>query len=313
MKKILRLGSRGSPLALWQAEETKKTLFATNPDFAETTEIEIIPITTSGDWQPEHREQSFRELGGNKELFTKEIDEALLSGHIDMAVHSMKDVGTWLPSNLEIVATLPRADPSDAFIGRTAQKFEDLPEGAVIGTASLRRQAQLLQHRPDLRIMPLRGNVETRLKKIADGQADATILALAGLQRLGLQNHVSSILSTDIMLPAAAQGAIGLAARQDDRDMRNILQAINHRDTFVCVMAERAFLRKLDGSCHTPIGALATLDDAGHIHLDGVIAKADGSSVVRMQTSGAADKAEQIGEDLGTRIKATVSSDYFAA
>ena len=313
MKKTLRLGTRGSPLALIQAETVQKTLLSTLPELAESTTIEIVPISTSGDWRPEHREQSFRELGGNKELFTKEIDEALICGHIDMAVHSMKDVGSWLPEPIEFVSMLKRADPRDAFIGRDAQRLEDLPKGAVVGTASLRRQAQLLQRRPDLRIVPLRGNVETRLKKIADGHADATLLALAGLVRLGLESRASSILSTDIMLPAAAQGAIGIAIRKQDVELRNTLQAINVGETFVCVQAERALLRKLDGSCHTPIGALAVLYGKGQMTLEAMAAKPDGSSVTRMNIQGKVEDAEQLGTELGTRMKATLPADFFAA
>ena len=313
MKKTLRLGTRGSPLALVQAEEARKIIFSAHSGLSETTNIEIVPIVTSGDWRPEHREQSFRELGGNKELFTKEIDEALLTGYIDMAIHSMKDVGTNLPDNMGIAAYLQRVDPRDAFIGREVRRFEDLPKGAVIGTASLRRQAQILAHRPDLKVVSLRGNVETRLKKLADGHADATLLALAGLTRLGLQDRATSILSTDIMLPAAAQGALGIAARMDDDEVCDLLRPINVRETEVCVTAERAFLRKLDGSCHTPIGALATLGVDGQLHLDGMVAAADGTSVVRMQSSGAVKDADQLGEELGTRVKAVLPANFFAA
>ena len=313
MKKNLRLGSRGSPLALLQAEEVQKKLFLLNPGLAETTEIQIVPILTSGDWRPEHREQSFRELGGNKELFTKEIDEALLSGYIDMAVHSMKDVATWLPKGMEFIAILERVDPRDAFIGGKVANLDDLPKGAVIGTASLRRQAQILAYRPDLRVVPLRGNVETRLQKLADGQADATLLALAGLIRLGLQDRISSVLSTEIMLPAAAQGAIGIAAREDDDEVRELLQKIDVRSTSVCITAERAFLRILDGSCHTPIGALAQLDATGMMSLEGVVAKPDGTSVMRMKANGTTETSNKIGEELGERMKATLPPNFFAA
>lgn len=313
MKKTLRLGTRGSPLALIQAEETRKKLFSAHAGLAETTDIEILPISTSGDWRPEHREQSFRELGGNKELFTKEIDEALLAGYIDMAVHSLKDVATNLPDQLDIIAMLQRVDPRDAFIGREVKRLEDLPKGAVVGTASLRRQAQILSYRPDLKIVSLRGNVETRLKKIADGQADATLLAMAGLIRLGLQDRASSVLSTEIVLPAAAQGALGIVARKDDEEVCELLNAINIPETMVCVQAERAFLRKLDGSCHTPIGALAVLGSDGDLHLDGVVAEADGTAGVRMQINGATDDAERLGEDLGGRVKASLRADFFAA
>ena len=313
MKKTLRLGTRGSPLALLQAEETRKKLFLAHPGLAETTDIEIVSISTSGDWRPEHREQSFRELGGNKELFTKEIDEALLASHIDMAVHSMKDVATLLPHRLGIIAMLTRVDPRDAFISHQAPTLQDLPQGAVVGTASVRRQAQILARRPDLRIVPLRGNVETRLKKLADGQADATLLALAGLTRLGLQDRASSVVPTDAMLPAAGQGALGIAARKDDDEVCNLLRAIDVRETSVCVTAERAFLRKLDGSCHTPIGALARLDGEGRVQLEGLVAEADGSSVVRMKSSGSADRAAELGEDLGARVRAEMRPGFFAA
>jgi hydroxymethylbilane synthase len=313
MKKTYRLGSRGSPLALLQAEEVRKLLLSSHPDLAGKGGIEIVPISTSGDWRPEHKEQSFRDLGGNKELFTKEIDEALLSGAIDMAVHSMKDVSTWLPQGIEIMAVLQRVDPRDAFLGRTAKKFEDLPQGATIGTSSLRRQAQILVCRPDLKIVPMRGNVETRLKKLADGKADATLLALAGLTRLGLQDRVSSVLSTDVMLPAAAQGAVGVAARTEDSDMRRLLQPLDVRESHMCVTAERALLNKLDGSCDTPIGALARIIADRQIEIEGLVAKPDGTSLVRMKISGAAGQAEQLGETLGARIKAQLPPDFFAA
>ncbi len=313
MKKTLRLGTRSSTLALIQAEETQKKFFLAHPNLAREVEIQIVPISTTGDWRPEHREQSFRELGGNKELFTKEIDEALLAGHVDMAVHSLKDVGTILHDNIEFAAILERVDPRDVFIGREASRIEDLPNGAIVGTSSLRRQAQILALRPDLRIVPLRGNVETRLKKIADGQADATLLAQAGLYRMGLQNRASSLLSTDIMLPAAAQGAIGLAARKDDREVCGLLDALNVKESFTRVMAERAFLRKLDGSCHTPIGALAVIDANGTMTLDGLAAKADGTSLVRQSISGRASEAEKLGIELGERIRAVLPPDFFAA
>lgn len=313
MKKTLRLGTRGSPLALLQAEETQKTLFSSSPEMQAEVEIQIVPILTSGDWRPEQRDQSFRDLGGNKELFTKEIDEALLNGHIDMAVHSMKDVATFLPAGLAIMAMLRRADVRDAFIGRDAHNLSDLPEGAVVGTSSLRRQSQILAHRPDLKVVPIRGNVETRLNKLAAGQVDATLLAMAGLARLGLQDRVSSPLPTDLMLPAAAQGAIGLIAREDDDEVRTILQNVNVRETFICVEAERAFLRKLDGSCHTPIGALARLIPDGSLQLDGMASKADGTWMIRLQASGLSEDAEQIGTELGSRVKEKLPADFFAA
>jgi hydroxymethylbilane synthase len=313
MKKTLRLGSRGSPLALLQAEEVKKNLFSKSPQLAESVEIDIVPIRTSGDWKPEQRELSFRELGSNKELFTKEIDEALQGGYIDMAVHSMKDVATWLPKNIVFGAMLERIDPRDAFIGLKVSKLEDLPKGAVVGTSSLRRQAQILALRPDLSMISLRGNVETRLQKLVDGKADATLLALAGLARLGLQDRASSILSTDVMLPAAAQGVIGVAVRDNDAETKALLQKINVAASEYCVLAERAFLRKLDGSCHTPIGALAQIDAQGQLTLQGLAATADGKLIVRRQIVGASGQAERLGEELGGQVKGELPRNFFAA
>jgi hydroxymethylbilane synthase len=313
MKKTIRLGSRGSPLALLQAEEVRKKLLSVHPDLYREADIDIVPIRTSGDWQPGQLDISFRESGGNKELFTKEIELALMGGHIDMAVHSMKDLSSLLPPGLEIIALLERVDPRDAFIGRTVRHLDDLPAGASIGTSSLRRQAQILARRPDIEIVPLRGNVETRLQKLKDGKADAIVLAMAGIIRLGLDNVVSSVLDSAIMLPAAAQGAIGIEIRQDDDYVRNILKPINHPQTSVCVMAERALLRELDGSCHTPIGAFAHLRDANTLSLEGLAAMPDGSSLVRLGTKGSIADAESIGIELGRHMKSMLPPDFFAA
>jgi hydroxymethylbilane synthase len=294
MKKILRLGSRGSPLALLQAEEARKKILAAHPGMDSETDIEIVPIRT-------------------KELFTKEIEDALLEGHIDMAIHSMKDVASWLPGGLEIAAILERADPREAFIGRAAHTLLELPPDAAVGTSSVRRQAQVLALRPDLRIVPLRGNVETRLKKLADGQADAILLALAGLARLGLQDRISSIVSPKDMLPAAAQGAAGIEIRSGDDETRRLLERVNARETHICVQAERSLLRKLDGSCATPIGALAVFTGADHITLEGMIAKPDGTSVIRMSASGPASAAEALGAELGGKMKGRLPPDFYAA
>jgi hydroxymethylbilane synthase len=312
MKKILRLGSRSSPLALLQAEEVRKKIFAANSGFENEAEIEIVPIRTNGDWRPGSRETSFRDNGGNKELFTKEIEEALFDGHIDMAVHSMKDVASVLPAGLEIVAMLERTDPREAFIGRAARTLDELPSGATVGTSSVRRQAQTLARRPDVRIVPLRGNVETRLKKLANGHADAILIALAGLIRLGLQERASSIFEIDDMLPAAGQGAIGIEIRHGDDDIRRLLMPVNSRATFTCVSAERALLKKLDGSCATPIGALAAFTSADEITLEGLVAKPDGTSVVRMKASGAAAEADLIGTELGDKMKSRLPPDFYA-
>jgi hydroxymethylbilane synthase len=312
MKKTIRLGTRGSPLALIQAEDVQKRLRAAHPNMGSDTDVEIVPIRTSGDWKPEQKERSFIELGGNKGLFTKEIEEALLTGHIDMAVHSMKDVASNLPDNLEIAAILERFDARDAFIGRTARTLDELPAGSTVGTSSLRRQSQILAHRPDLHIVPLRGNVDTRLKKLADGIADATLLAVAGLMRLGMTNRISSIMEPDAMLPAAAQGAVGIEIRRGDDAMRKLLAPLNCATTASCITAERALLRILDGDCHTPIGVYARLH-SDQITLNAVVARADGTSVIRLKETSAANQAEALGEKMGATLKGQLPPDFFAA
>lgn len=313
MKKIIRLGTRGSPLALLQAEEARKKLLANYPELATEADIEIITIRTSGDWRPEQKDQSFIDLGGNKGLFTKEIEEALLTKYIDLAVHSMKDVANILPDRLEIAAFLERVDPRDAFIGRQVKKFGDLPKGATVGTCSLRRQAQILAQRPDLKIISLRGNVETRLKKLESGTADATILAVAGLTRLGLEKRISSILETDIMLPSVAQGAIGIEIRRDDEAIKKLLTPLNHTKTSQCVTAERVVMQILDGSCKTPLAAYAQFINDNEIMLQALAAKADGTSVVKLNQKGPANKAENLGKELGQKLKSQLPSDFFAA
>ena len=313
MKKILRLGTRGSPLALVQAETVRNALFAAHNSLQQEVEIEIVPIRTAGDWRPEQREQTFLEMGGNKGLFTKEIEEALQAGYIDFAVHSMKDVQTWTPDGLEYAAILPRGDPRDAFIAHRAQSLQDLPSGAVVGTSSLRRQSQILAKRPDLKVVPLRGNVDTRLKKLQEGEADATMLAIAGLTRLGLEHKAASILDTQTMLPAVAQGAIGVEIRRDDDHARNLVTAINCAKSMSCVAAERALLKVLDGSCRTPIAALAQYRGADKVYIEGLVAKTDGSAIFRLQQEGPALAAQQLGEELGLAIKRMLPLDFFAA
>ncbi|MDE1900654.1 MAG: hydroxymethylbilane synthase [Alphaproteobacteria bacterium] len=313
MKKTIRLGTRGSPLALIQAEEIRRRLFAAHPSLADDTVIDIVPIRTTGDWRPEHKDRRFIDMGGNKGLFTKEIEDALLSGYIDMAVHSMKDVASALPSNLAIGAIIARDDPRDVFIGRTASTLADMPPGGVVGTSSLRRQAQILALRPDLRVVPLRGNVETRLQKIDDGVADATLLALAGLARLGMEKRATSILSATQIVPAAGQGALGVEIRTEDNTMRALLSPLNHAETSACVIAERAVMRAIDGSCHTPAGAHATLDAEGVLHIDALVARADGTDMKRLTSRGAARDADAIGYALGHELRAQSPADLFAA
>ena len=311
MKKILRLGTRGSPLALIQAEDVRAKILAANPHLANEISVEIVPIRTSGDWRDDQKQRMFLETG-DKSLFTKEIEEALMAGTIDMAAHSMKDVPSKLPDGLIIPAMLERADPRDAFISNEASRLEDLPAGASVGTSSLRRQAQILAKRPDLKVVPLRGNVDTRLKKLFNGEASATILALAGLKRLGLSSKATSILDPEVMLPSAGQGAIGIEIRDNDNDMRGLLAPVHSGATGLCVDAERAFLQAIDGSCTTPIGALAQLSADGNLKLDVLAAKPDGSTVVRMDRKGSAQNATSIGETLGNEMKSKLPPDFFA-
>lgn len=276
----IRIGTRGSPLALAQAREVQQRLEAAHG--AGALQFETRVIKTTGD---RIQDRLLSEAGG-KGLFTKELEEALLAGEIDCAVHSMKDMPTVLPEGLGIRCILPREDVRDAFISLTAQSLADLPQGATMATASLRREAQVRRLRPDLRLVPLRGNVETRLRKLAEGVADATLLACAGLRRLGLTKHIASVVPTDVMLPACAQGAIGIEVRLDDTRMSDLLAAINHEASALAVETERAFLGRLDGSCRTPIAGLAELSD-GRVHFRGLILTPDGREAHGTERTGA--------------------------
>ena len=299
MTALLKIGTRGSPLALAQAREVAERLAAAHGDLAAPGAIETVVIKTTGD---RVQDRPLAEIGG-KGLFTKEIDEALLSGAIDLAVHSMKDVPTWLPDGVSFPCLLPREDPRDALFTNGHGRLSELPDGAVVGTAALRRQAQILALRPDLKVVPIRGNVETRLRKLAEGQVHATLLAVAGLRRLAMAERITATLSADEMLPAVAQGAIGIACRTEDDAVRARLEPIHCTETGTCVAAERALLTELDGSCRTPIAALATLDANGGLSLDALIARPDGSEVLRTQRQGGAETAEEMGRDAGTELK----------
>lgn len=304
MSGLLRIGTRGSPLALWQANETKRRLAAAFPGLA----LEILAIKTTGD---RIQDRNLSEAGG-KGLFTKEIEEALLAGAIDVAVHSMKDVPTWLPEGLGIVATLEREDPRDALIARGgATSLASLPQGCTVGSSSLRRAAQLKAKRPDIRVVDFRGNVETRLAKLEQGVADATFLALAGLKRLGRADAVSAVLEPSEMLPAVAQGAIGLEARLADTATREKLAALDHKATHDAVRAERGLLERLDGSCRTPIGALATID-GGKVRLDGLVVRPDGTGLLTTFREGNVADAERLGQDAGEELKHRAGPGYFA-
>jgi hydroxymethylbilane synthase len=304
MTALIKIGTRGSPLALAQAHEVRDRLAAAHDDLRAEGAVEIVVIKTTGDAV---LDRPLAEIGG-KGLFTKEIEEALLDGRIDLAVHSMKDVPTWLPPGLGIACLLPREDPRDAFfaspkLGGGVGRLADLPEGAVVGTSSLRRQALVKLLRPDLEVRSFRGNVQTRLRKLGDGEADATMLAMAGLRRLGMADAATGTLEPDEMLPAVAQGAIGIEIRDDDPATRDRLAALHCAATADRVAAERALLAVLDGSCRTPIAALAVLDGAGGITLDGLVAAPDGSGVHRVHRAGAAADAAALGADAGQQLK----------
>jgi hydroxymethylbilane synthase len=302
----LLIGTRGSPLALWQARHVWTRLLAANG--LGEGDVGLSTITTSGD---RIKDKPLREFGG-KGLFTKEIDEALLRGDVDLAVHSMKDLETELPAGLCIAAILPRADVRDAFVSTKAPSLEKLPPGAVVGTSSLRRQAQVKRLRPDLRVADIRGNVETRLNKLGDRQADATLLALAGLERLGLTSHVTSILSTEEMLPAVAQGAIGVTCRSDDAKTRALLAPLNDATSAATVACERAFLARLDGSCKTPIAGLAEIAD-GILRFRGLILAPDGSEWYDIEVTGIAANALNIGADAGEELRARAGPEFIAS
>lgn len=305
----LRIGTRGSPLALAQAHETRERLIAAHPELAAPDAIEIVVLKTTGDMI---QDRTLAAIGG-KGLFTKEIDEALLSGAIDVAVHSMKDVPTWLPDGIVLPCVLPREDPRDAFLSLKAASLRDLPTGAVVGTASLRRQAQVLALRPDLKVVPLRGNVQTRMRKLAEGQVDATLLAMAGLRRLGLAVHARGPVEPDEILPAVAQGAIGIACRGNDEQALAWLAPLNHEETMVRVTAERALLAELDGSCRTPIAALAVLDGEGRLVLDARLAQPDGTTVLSARRVGAPADAAKMGHDAGRELKERGGPDFLSS
>jgi hydroxymethylbilane synthase len=306
----LRLGTRGSPLALVQAREVREHLIAAHPELAEAGAVEIVVIKTTGD---KVQDRTLAEIGG-KGLFTKEIEEALFAGRIDVAVHSMKDVPTWLPPQAMISTILPREDPRDAWISRGDITLSQLPAGAVVGTASLRRQAQVKLLRADLEVVPLRGNVETRLAKLERGEVDATLLAVAGLKRLGREDAMTAALSPEEMLPAVAQGAIGLEIRCRDDRVAGMLAALHHPLSADAVAAERACLAELDGSCRTPIAAFAeALKDGERLELRALVALPDGSVAHREHRTAVRAEAAELGREVGLALRAAAGPAFFSA
>ena len=303
--RVLRIGTRGSPLALAQATMVQAQLASALGVTAEAFELKII--RTTGDVI---QDRPLSEVGG-KGLFTKEIEEALIAGEIDLAVHSAKDLPTLLPPGLAIVSALPREDPRDVFISRKAKTLRALADGATVGTASLRRQALVKRLRPDLKVVTFRGNVETRLRKLDEGVVDATLLALAGLRRLGLAEAATAILDTEEFLPAVGQGIVALEARADDARTRAMLDRINSPDDAIALAAERAFLTVLDGSCRTPIAGHAKVA-AGRVRFRGLIAKPDGSHVFETTREGTAAQALALGHDAGRELKERAGAGFFA-
>lgn len=294
-RSTLVLGTRGSKLALCQSEWFQSKV----QDVAPEVRVTLRKIQTSGD---KIVDVPLAKIGG-KGLFVKEIEDALLTGEIDFAVHSMKDVPAQLPAGLDILCVPPREDARDAFISRDGRSFQDLATGATVGTASLRRQAQLLHVRPDLKIMMLRGNLDTRLRKLEEGQFDAIILAAAGLHRLGWSHRITEYLSPLISLPAIGQGALGIEGRTNDDFVRSILSRLNNQSTHTTVTAERAFLHRLEGGCQVPIAAYATLS-AEDLLLDGLVASVDGKTVLRDQIKGTHQEAHSLGVQLAERLLA---------
>ncbi len=300
----LKIGTRGSPLALWQAHEVRRCLMAALalPEVA----FETVVIKVTGD---AIQDKALREIGG-KGLFTREIEEALLDGGIDIAVHSMKDMPTLQPEGLVLDCYLERADVRDGFVSPRAARLEDLPPGAVVGSSSLRRRAQLKLRRPDLQLVEFRGNVQTRMRKLEEGVADATFLAMAGLTRLGMAHVARSAIAPEEMLPACAQGAIGVERRVGDGRVAAMLAAIHHGPTGLRLAAERAFLTRLDGSCETPIAGLAVLEGDG-LWLRGEILRPDGTASVSGEVRGSAGDGAAMGIALADDLLGRAGPGFF--
>ena len=288
----LVIGTRGSELALKQAKEVVSAIAAARPELQMETRV----IKTTGD---ENQSTPLSHMG-DRGLFVKQIEEALLRGDIDVAVHSLKDLPSQIPSGLTLAAVLKREDPRDAWVSPRGYTLEDIPKGGRVGTSSLRRAAQLSYHRPDLKIVPLRGNLNTRLKKAQE--LEAIILAVAGLKRLNMEEHITQIIPEDICLPAVGQGALGIEIRENEPEIAQLLASVNHRDTFDAVQAERAFLRQIEGGCQVPVGALAQLNQSDKLTLAGMAAATCGRPFYRDQIEGFRKNSEVLGADLAERL-----------
>lgn len=306
MTQLVRIATRKSPLALWQAEYVKKQLL----DHHSQLQVEMLAISTRGD---KLLDTSLAKVGG-KGLFVKELEVAMLEGKADIAVHSMKDVPMEFPEGLSLAVICEREDPSDAFVSNRYQHLDELPAGAIVGTSSLRRQCQIRARYPELQIKDLRGNVNTRLAKLDSGDYDALILASAGLIRLEMQQRIASRLETDLCLPAAGQGAVGIECRTNDPSIQQLLQPLHHPDSACCVTAERAMNRRLQGGCQVPIGGFARLDTSGStLKIDGLVGSLDGQAVLKANTQGPVEDAELLGQQLADKLLAMGAGEILAS
>ena len=298
----IALGTRGSPLAVLQTEAVRDRLIVAHPGLAVT----IVKIAVAGD---RIQDRTLAEVGG-KGLFTRELDRAILDGRCDAGIHSMKDVETWLTDGIELTCVLEREDVRDAFLSPVASSLDDLPAGANLGTSSLRRRAQVLAKRPDLKVVPFRGNVQTRLRKLEEGVVQATLLAMAGLNRLGMACVATAPLAPETLLPAVAQGAVGVTVASNRADLKALFAPLNHAESALRVTAERAFLDVLDGDCHTPIAGLTELEGAD-IRFRGLIARKDGARLLTVERRGPRAEAEALARDAAAELRAEMGDAFF--
>jgi len=301
--KKLRVGTRGSKLALTQTETICAALRTAHPGL----EVEVVVIKAAGDWKPAQGEVRLSEQAGGKGQFVKDIEEYILNNHIDIGVHSLKDVPTEMPDGLIINHFMPRADARDVFISNKAKSLDELPAGSVVGTSSVRRQAVILNRRPDLKVVTFRGNIDTRIEKLNAGQVDAIILAASGLKRLNLEHVIASYIEPEAMLPAVGQGVLAIESRAGDAATHALLEAINHQPTRLTTIAERMILTVLCGSCGTPIGSYATFDDVHSMRLRGLFASPDGTEMFEAEET-AVVTTEQDAHALGLRVGRTLKS-----
>jgi hydroxymethylbilane synthase len=298
IKRVIRIGTRGSRLALAQAHQVRESLRLQFPDLADRDSIEIVKIKTTGDMI---QSKALSEVGG-KGLFSKEIDRALVEGAIDIAVHSLKDLETYLFNGISLISVLKREDVRDAMLSHKVDCLSDLPGGSVIGTSSVRRQAQISRLFPQFKCVVFRGNIETRLRKLKDNEVDATLLAMAGLNRLGMGDMAKEIFEPDVILPAVGQGALGITCRTDDITFIKFVREINHQNTMIRIKCERAMLAALDGSCSTPVGGLALIEADGRLHLRGMVFSEDGNNCFQVTREGDVGDSELMGKDAGDEL-----------